>query len=105
VAEERVADIAPLDVTGTRTMTIGTAGWVIAFVALLPFYSRLRADDRLWWLWTCVAAVVGGLYGMWFCARRERKLRHVSSADDLEFGIAPRIEGQRVVEGGGNRAL
>lgn len=73
--EERVADVEPLDVTGTRTMTIGTAVWAIAFLVLLPFYGTLSDDGRLWWLWTCAAAVGGGLYGVWFCRRREARLR------------------------------
>jgi len=69
-----VADVPPLDVTGTRTVMIGTILWAVAFVALLPFYETLRRDDNLWWLWTCVAGFGLGLLGWEYCRRREHRL-------------------------------
>jgi hypothetical protein len=71
-----VAPVQPLDVTGTRTVTVGVVAWAIAFVALLPFYNTLRADGNLWWLWTCLAGVGLGLLGRKYCRRREQRLRH-----------------------------
>ena len=50
-----VADVEPLDVDGVRTIEVGTITWLIGFVALLPFYSRLEDDGHTWWLWTCLA--------------------------------------------------
>src|SRR5690606_28162083 len=41
-----VADVEPLDVDGVRTLEVGTALWLLAFVALLPFYKSLQDDDR-----------------------------------------------------------
>ena len=69
-----VADVETLDVDGVRTVEIGSALWLIAFVALLPFYGRLEEDGRLWWLWTCLAGFGLGLFGLEFC-RRRRKAR------------------------------
>jgi hypothetical protein len=71
-----VADLAPLDVDGIRTVEVGVALWLVAFVALLPFYGRLQDTGRLWWLWTCLAGVGLGLLGLEYC-RRRRKAREV----------------------------
>lgn len=65
-----VAEVEPLDVDGVRTLQVGTALWGLAFLLLLPFYSRLRADDHLWWLWTCVAGFGLGVLGWDYCRRR-----------------------------------
>jgi len=69
-----VADVEPLDVDGVRTVEVGTALWLVAFVALLPFYGRLQDADRGWWLWTCLAGFGLGLFGLEYC-RRRRKAR------------------------------
>jgi uncharacterized protein DUF2530 len=70
-----VAPVPPLDVTGTRTVTIGVVMWALAFVALLPFYDTLREDGNVWWLWTCLAGFGLGLLGREYCRRREHRLR------------------------------
>ena len=41
-----VADVAPLDVDGVRTVLVGSIAWAVAFVALLTFYGELEAEDR-----------------------------------------------------------
>ena len=69
-----VADVEPLDVDGVRTVEIGSLMWLIAFVALLPFYGELEEHGRLWWLWTCLAGCGLGLFGLEYC-RRRRKAR------------------------------
>jgi hypothetical protein len=69
-----VADVEPLDVDGTRTVAVGTALWFLGFLMLLPFYGRLKADDHLWWMWTCLAGFGLGLFGWDYC-RRRRKAR------------------------------
>lgn len=69
-----VADVEPLDVDGVRTVAVGAGLWLVAFVALLPFYSELRDSGREWWLWTCMAGFGLGLFGYEYC-RRRRKAR------------------------------
>ena len=66
-----VADVDPLDVDGIRTVTVGTALWLLAFVALLPFYGLLEESGRGWWLWTCLAGFGLGLCGWEYCRRRK----------------------------------
>lgn len=65
-----VADVEPLDVDGTRTVAVGSALWLVAFVGLLPFYGRLNDSGRGWWLWTCLAGLALGLFGLEYCKRR-----------------------------------
>jgi Protein of unknown function (DUF2530) len=69
-----VAPVTPLDVTGVRTVTVGTVVWAIAFLALLPFYGTLQDQGRTWWLWTCLAGVGLGLLGLEYCRRRRDRL-------------------------------
>lgn len=71
-----VADVEPLDVNGIRTTEVGTALWLLGFVALLPFYGRLTDAGRGWWLWTCLAGFGLGLCGLEFCRRRRRAREH-----------------------------
>lgn len=67
-----IADVEPMDVDGVRTVEVGSALWLIAFLALLPFYGRLEDAGRLWWLWTCLAGFGLGLIGLEYCRRRRR---------------------------------
>jgi hypothetical protein len=52
-----------------------TGGWAIALVVLLIVRDSIPAGSR-WWLWTCVAGLVMGLFGLWYVpmlkGRRER---------------------------------
>jgi Protein of unknown function (DUF2530) len=70
-----VAQVEPLDVDGTRTVGVGSLLWLVALVALLPFYSTLESSGRLWWLWTCLAGFGWGMVGLEYCRRRRRTLR------------------------------
>jgi hypothetical protein len=67
-----VANVEPLDVDGTRTVAVGAGLWLLAFVLLLPFYGRLVENDRVWWLWTCLAGFGLGALGWDYCRRRRR---------------------------------
>ncbi len=69
------ADVAPLDVDGVRTVAVGSAVWLVGFLALLPFYGTLQATGRTWWLWACVAGFGMGLAGLEYCRRRRQHLR------------------------------
>jgi len=62
--------IAPLDVDGVRAVEIGSLVWLVAFLALLPFYGRLSDDGHTWWLWTCLAGFGLGAFGVEWCRRR-----------------------------------
>ena len=68
-----VADVDPLDVDGVRTVAVGAALWLVAFVLLLPFAGRLAETDRMWWLWTCLAGFGLGVIGWDYCRRRRNR--------------------------------
>ncbi|WP_243640625.1 DUF2530 domain-containing protein [Nocardioides jejuensis] len=68
-----VANVEPLDLDGVRTVEIGTVLWLIAFLALLPFYGRLEESGRLWWLWACMAGFGLGLFGIEICRKRRAR--------------------------------
>ncbi|WP_238383380.1 MULTISPECIES: DUF2530 domain-containing protein [unclassified Nocardioides] len=77
-----VADVEPLDVDGVRTVEVGTALWLVGFVALLPFYGRLQDSGNEWWLWTCLAGFGLGLFGLDYCRRRRKARREVAEEGD-----------------------
>ncbi|UYM06703.1 DUF2530 domain-containing protein [Solicola gregarius] len=86
-----VAEVEPLDVDGVRTVTIGTALWLVAFVALLPFVGPLRDAGQIWWLWTCLAGFGLGLIGIEYCRRRRQALQlqpGLRRNDTSQFGAA-----------------
>ncbi len=78
-----VADVEPVDVDGVRTVEVGTAAWLVAFLALLPFYGRLQESGNQWWLWTCLSGFGLGLLGLEFC-RRRRKAREAAGVGQPE---------------------
>jgi hypothetical protein len=65
-----IADVAPLDVDGTRTVAVGTALFLLAFLLLLPFYGRLEDAGRAWWVWTCLCGFGLGVVGWIYCRLR-----------------------------------
>lgn len=76
----RVADVAPLDVSGVSTMIFGTALWGVAAVCMLPFWSTLRETGRTWWLWTAFAGFGLGLLGLEYCRTRLHALQEAEPA-------------------------
>lgn len=65
--------VEPLDVDGVRAVTVGTVMWAVALVALLPFWSALEDDGRLWWIGTCAVGVLLGLVGLVHLRLRRRR--------------------------------
>ena len=47
---------------------VGTAAWAVALVVLLVLREQIPAGQR-WWIWTCTAGVVMGLFALWFVPR------------------------------------
>ena len=87
----RGTDIEPLDVDGVHTVAVGSALWLVLFLALLPFLETLRDSGRLWWLWTCIAGLGFGLIGLEYCRRRRNAMRlqpHDTPVETSQFGAA-----------------
>jgi len=68
-----------------------TAAWAVALVIVLIVRDQLPADER-WWIWTCVAGVCMGLFGLWYVPRfkraRARKARQRAEAEATATGAA-----------------
>ena len=65
-----------VDEDGVRAFELATLGWLVAFVALLPFWGLLSDRGWTWWIWTCLAAFGIGAFGIELTRRRRaRRLR------------------------------
>jgi hypothetical protein len=65
-----------VDQDGIRAFELGTLGWLVGFVALLPFWGLLNDRGWTWWIWTCLAAFGIGAIGVELTRRRKtRRLR------------------------------
>jgi hypothetical protein len=61
----------PLEANDQLVTAVITAGWAVALVILLALWEQIPAGER-WWIWTCAAGLVMGLFGLWFVPRMKR---------------------------------
>ena len=61
----------PLEANDQLVTAVLTAGWAVALVVLLILRAQIPAAER-WWNWTCAAAVVMGLFALWYVPRIKR---------------------------------
>ena len=69
--ESRPAPPPPLEANDKVVTGTITAGWAVALIVLLIVRDSLPAGAR-WWLWTCVAGLVMGLFGLWYVPHLQR---------------------------------
>jgi hypothetical protein len=69
----------PLEADVVRIVIVGTSLWFAAFLVLLPFRGRLAAGGHEYWLWTCLAGGVLGLFGLLLAVRAAAARRRLSS--------------------------
>jgi hypothetical protein len=86
----RLSPPPPLEANDQLVTGVITAGWAIALVVLLIIRSSLRADVR-WWIWTCVAGLGLGLFGLWYLPRLKRARTRSAGQS------APRDNGSKTV--------
>ena len=81
----------------TATVTLG---WAVALVVLLSVRSVLPADTR-WWIWTCVAGMAMGLFGLWYVPflKRRRAQAAAAHAGPVTAEPEPRSEAALPVSG------
>ena len=61
----------PLEANDELVTAIITAAWAVALVVLLVLRHQIPSSER-WWIWTCVAGVVMGLFALWYVPRMKR---------------------------------
>jgi hypothetical protein len=61
----------PLEANDELATAIITAAWAVALVVLLVLRDRIPPAER-WWIWTCVAGLAMGLFGLWYVPRMKR---------------------------------
>lgn len=61
----------PLEADDQLATAVITAVWAVALIVLLVLRDRLPAGER-WWIWTCVAGLAMGLFGLWYVPRMKR---------------------------------
>ena len=98
--ETRPAPPPPLEANDQLVTGIVTAGWAVALIVLLIVRGDLPADAR-WWVWTCVAGLVMGLFGLWYVPRlkrsRTRAAARRGTAQAAPAQSAPRDNGSNTV--------
>ncbi len=85
----------PLEANDKLVTVVGTAGWALALIVLLIVRGSLPADAR-WWIWTCAAGVVMGLFALWYVPRLKRS-RARAAARRAQDQSAPRDNGSNTV--------
>ena len=80
----RLPEPPPLETNDLIPVAAGTGVWAVALGLLLVFYDELPADQH-WWVWTCVAGVAGGLFGLVYVwIRRRRRARRAETSSDTD---------------------
>lgn len=88
---ERPSPPPPLEADDQLVIRVITAGWAVALVVLLIIRGSLPAGER-WWVWTCVAGLAFGIFGLWYVPRLKRGRNRTAEAQS-----APRDSGSNTV--------
>jgi Protein of unknown function (DUF2530) len=91
----------PLEANDQLVTVTGTAGWAVALIVLLIVRRSLPGDAR-WWIWTCAAGAVMGLFALWYVphlkrARARAAARRAAARPDQPDQSAPRDNGSNTV--------
>ena len=75
----------PLEANDQLVTAVITAGWAVALVVLLIVRSYIPPGQR-WWIWTALAGLLMGLFGLWYVPylkrARARSARRRASRHD-----------------------
>lgn len=83
-------DPEPMQTDEVRVVVVGTVLWALAGLVLLPFWGALEDDGHLWWLGTCLAGFLMGVYGIVHVRRRRAVLERDTARRAAEQREAPR---------------
>ncbi|MCM2420000.1 DUF2530 domain-containing protein [Streptomyces sp. RKAG293] len=65
----------PLEANDIATVLVGTVVWFVLFIGQLPFYGWYADHGHAWWIWTCLAGTLLGLFGLWYVRGRNAALQ------------------------------
>ncbi|HEY4463367.1 MAG TPA: DUF2530 domain-containing protein [Streptosporangiaceae bacterium] len=71
MATPRRSPPPPLEGNARLITTVITSGWAVALIVVVIVRGSLPPSER-WWVWTCVAGVVMGCFGLWYVPRLQR---------------------------------
>jgi Protein of unknown function (DUF2530) len=94
VKETRPTPPPPLEANDQLVTLTGTAGWAVALIVLLIVGGSLPAADR-WWIWTCAAGLLMGLFALWYVPRLKRARARAAARRAAQS--APRDSGSNTV--------
>ena len=94
---ERPSPPPPLEADDVLVVRVITAGWAIALVVLLIVRGSLPAGER-WGVWTCVAGLAFGVFGLWYIPRLKRgRARAAADQSSQDAQSAPRDSDSKTV--------
>lgn len=85
VSQRPRPELEPIKTNDRATILVGMGLWAIALIVLLIIQPD--PADR-WWIWTCVAGLGGGVFGLWYVRRRDRRAARARSAESDESSTA-----------------
>jgi hypothetical protein len=88
VQEERPEPPPPLEANDQLVTAVFTAGWAVALIVLLIVRTSLPAGSR-WWIWTCAAGLVMGLFGLWYVPRLKRGRARAATRREAQLAAMP----------------
>ncbi len=61
----------PLEANDQLVTAVITGAWAVALVVVLILRDQIPPGSR-WWIWTCVAGLCMGLFGLWYVPRMKK---------------------------------
>ena len=100
---ERLPAPPPKEADDRLVTAVGTAVWAVTLVVLLIVRDSLPAGSR-WWVWTCVAGLVMGLFALWYVpvvkrgrARAAARRAQETQPSEPDSGYVSRDNGSKTV--------
>jgi hypothetical protein len=88
----------PLEANDQLVTAVITAGWAVALVVLLIVRSYIPPGQR-WWIWSALAGLVMGLFGLWYVPYLKRARARSAQRRASRRGSSTRPDALAVVEG------